>query len=194
MKLQMTALAAGLACWAAGGSAQAKVESVTGGLLVHSVPVSDIKNSDKESGLDIQAQINFTPPDFFKYALSPEPYLIATVNTNGDTSYAGFGFQWDFGFLDKWHFNPAVGYVVHTGDTNEPSSLVPGTPAYAAYLDEHLLLGSPDLFRLALAVSREFGPHVEGELSFEHLSHGYIIGDGRNQGLDNAGVRLIYKY
>lgn len=194
MKVGMKALAAGLACWGMGGAAQAKVESITAGLLVHSVPASDIKNSDKESGLDIQAQINFTAPDFFKYALSPQPYLIATLNTNGDTSYAGFGFQWDFGFADKWHFNPAVGYVIHTGDTNEPANLPKNSPAYQAYLDEHLLLGSEDLFRLALAVSREFGPNVEGEISFEHLSHGYIIGDGRNQGLDNAGVRLIYKY
>ena len=192
MKLHITALAAGLACWAAGGAAQAKMESGTIGLLVHSVPASDIKNSDKESGLDIQAQVNFTPPGFFKYALSPEPYLIATLNTNGDTSYAGFGFQWDFGFLEKWHFNPAVGYVIHTGDTNEPYTRA--DPRYQAYLDEHLLLGSKDLFRLALAVSREIGPNLEAEISLEHLSHGFIIGDGRNQGLDNAGVRLIYKY
>ncbi len=192
MKLHRAALAAGLACWAASGAAQAKVESVTAGLLIHSVPASDIKNSDKESGLDVQVQVNFTPPDFFKYALSPEPYLIATLNTNGDTSYAGFGFQWDFGFLDKWHFNPAVGYVIHTGDTNEPYPK--SDPRYQAYLDEHLLLGSEDLFRLALAVSREIAPNVEAEISFEHLSHGYIIGDGRNQGLDNAGVRLIYKF
>jgi lipid A 3-O-deacylase len=194
MMKRMTALAAGLVCWAMGGAAHAKVESATLGLLVHSVPVSDIKNSDKESGVDLQAQVNFTAPGFFKYALSPQPYLIATLNTNGDTSYGGFGFQWDFGFADKWHFNPAVGYVIHNGDTNEPASLGKGTPAYQAYLDEHLLLGSPDLFRLALAVSREIGPHTEAEFSFEHLSHGYIIGDGRNQGLDNAGLRLIYKY
>jgi lipid A 3-O-deacylase len=192
MMKPMTALAAGLACWAASGAADAKMESATLGLLVHSVPASDIKNSDKESGVDVQAQVNFTAPGFFKYALSPQPYLIATINTNGDTSYGGFGFQWDFGFLDKYHFNPAVGYVIHNGDTNEPYAR--SDPRYQAYIDKHLLLGSPDLFRLALAVSREFGENVEGELSFEHLSHGYIIGDGRNQGLDNAGVRLIYKY
>jgi lipid A 3-O-deacylase len=192
MNKKITALAAGLVCWAVSGAAHAKIESATVGLLVHSVPASDIKNSDKESGLDLQAQVNFTAPGFFKYALSPQPYLIATLNTNGDTSYAGFGFQWDFRFLDKWHFDPAVGYVIHNGYTNEPYTRA--DPRYQAYIDSHLLLGSKDLFRLALAVSREFGDNVEGQLSFEHLSHGYIIGDGRNQGLDNAGLRLIYKY
>jgi lipid A 3-O-deacylase len=192
MNKKITALAAGLVCWAVGGAAHAKVESATFGLLVHSVPASDIKNSDKESGLDLQAQVNFTAPGFFKYALSPQPYLIATLNTNGDTSYGGFGFQWDFRFLDKWHFDPAVGYVIHNGYTNEPYPK--SDRRYQAYIDSHLLLGSKDLFRLALAVSREFGDNVEGQLSFEHLSHGYIIGDGRNQGLDNAGLRLIYKY
>jgi lipid A 3-O-deacylase len=28
---------------------------------------------------------------------------------------------------------------------------------------------------------------------FEHLSHGQILGKGRNQGIDNVGVRVIYR-
>jgi hypothetical protein len=29
---------------------------------------------------------------------------------------------------------------------------------------------------------------------FEHLSHGQILGSGRNQGLDMAGVRVVYRF
>ncbi len=29
---------------------------------------------------------------------------------------------------------------------------------------------------------------------YEHLSHGQILGDGRNQGLDNIGLRVSYSF
>jgi lipid A 3-O-deacylase len=194
MKLGVTALAAGLACWAGANAAEAKIlDGFTVGALVHSVPAADIKNSHKEHGADIQLEADFKTPGFLEWALHPQPYVIATLNTQGDTSYVGFGFNWRFGFGDdKWGFEPIVGYVVHNGDTQDPYPK--SDPRYGPYFNEHLLLGSKDLFRLGLGVSRRFGDKVEGQLMLEHLSHGYILGDEVNQGLDNAGLRLIYKY
>ena len=29
---------------------------------------------------------------------------------------------------------------------------------------------------------------------YEHLSHGQILGEGRNQGLDEIGVRAVWKF
>jgi lipid A 3-O-deacylase len=29
---------------------------------------------------------------------------------------------------------------------------------------------------------------------FQHLSHGQILGDGRNQGVDQIGIRLGYQF
>jgi lipid A 3-O-deacylase len=194
MKLFMKALAAGLACWAGAGAADAKVlEGAAVGVLWHSVPVSDIKNSDKETGADIQLEVQFKRPGFLEWS-KIHPYAIASLNTNGDTSYVGFGWNWDFrwGDDDKYGFQPIVGYIVHNGDTQDPYPK--GDPRYGPYFNEHLLLGSPDLFRLALAGSRKIGDKLEAQILLEHLSHGFIIGDEVNQGVDNLGVRLIYKF
>jgi lipid A 3-O-deacylase len=194
MRLRLTALAAGMACWAATGAAQAKImDGFTVGAMVHSVPAADIKNSHKEHGVDIQAELDFKTPGFLEWAWHVQPYVIASLNTNGDTSYVGFGFQWDLRWgHDKWGFEPVVGYVIHNGYTQDPYPK--GDPNYGPYFNTHLLLGSRDLFRLGLGVSRRINDRMNGQLLLEHLSHGYILGSEVNQGVDNLGLRLIYKY
>lgn len=194
MRWSLTAVAAGLACWAGAGVAEARViEGVAGGVLVHSVPASDIKNSHKETGADFQAEIQFVRPSVLDWSYI-HPYAIVSLNTNGDTSYFGAGWNWDFrwGENDRWGFQPILGYVIHNGDTTDPYPV--GHPEYGPYFNTHLLLGSRDLFRLGLATSRKFGNKIEGQVLLEHLSHGFIIGDEVNQGVDNLGVRLIYKF
>jgi lipid A 3-O-deacylase len=32
------------------------------------------------------------------------------------------------------------------------------------------------------------------QLQYDHLSHGQILGNGRNQGLDNIGVRVYWQF
>ena len=194
MRLSLTAAAAGLVCLAGANAAEAKViEGVAVGALVHSVPAADIKNSHKEHGADIQGEIQFARPAFLEWT-KIHPYVIASLNTDGDTSYVGFGWNWDFrwGQDKRWGFQPILGYVVHNGDTQDPYPK--SDPRYGPYFNEHLLLGSRDLFRLGLAGSRKFGDHMEGQVLLEHLSHGYILGDEVNQGVDNLGARLIYKF
>jgi lipid A 3-O-deacylase len=194
MKLFVKALAAGLACWAGAGAADAKVlEGAVVGALIHSVPAADIKNSHKESGGDIQLEAQFKRPGFLDWTYI-HPYVIASINVIGDTSYVGFGWNWDFRFgkNDEWGFQPILGYVLHNGYTQDPYPK--SDPRYGPYFNEHLLLGSKDLFRLGLAGSRKFGDKLEGQVVLEHLSHGYILGDEVNQGVDNLGLRLIYKF
>ena len=68
-----------------------------------------------------------------------------------------------------------------------------GTPQAAAFEAEHQLLGSRDLFRTSFALEREFGPRYAAQLYWAHMSHGQILDEGRNQGLDYVGVRFIYR-
>ena len=147
MRMNISALAAGLACLAGttlagAGAAEARVvEGVTGGVLWHSVPVSDIKNSGKETGADFQFEVNFARPSFLEWS-KIHPYVIVSLNTNGDASYAGFGWNWDFRYGDQgqWGFQPILGYVIHNGDTQDPYPK--GHPLYGEYFNTHLLLGS----------------------------------------------------
>jgi len=62
------------------------------------------------------------------------------------------------------------------------------------FQDENLLLGSEDLFRTSLAINRELRDGWGVQFIFEHLSHGQVLGNGRNQGLDEVGVRFTYDF
>ena len=168
------------------------IEEVRAGVLQHNICVTDCKNADKEDGPTIEGELVFASPDVFRYILQPRPYVIASVNTAGDTSYGGVGLLWNWDFADGWSFEPSLGYIIHDGETSNP--FPNGSPEAEAFANENVLLGSEDLFRTGFALNRDFGENWGGQLIFEHLSHGQILGDGRNQGMDSAGVRLYWRF
>ncbi|MEL6568207.1 MAG: acyloxyacyl hydrolase [Pseudomonadota bacterium] len=168
------------------------VEEVRAGVLQHNICVSDCKNANKEDGPTVEGELVFASPDVFRYILSPRPYAIASINTAGDTSYGGVGLVWNFDLAEKWSLEPSLGYVIHDGANESP--FPQGSPESEAFAEENVFLGSDDLFRTGLALNRDFGENWGGQLIYEHLSHGQILGDGRNQGLDSAGVRVYYKF
>ena len=53
--------------------------------------------------------------------------------------------------------------------------------------------GSHLLFQPELSVGMVLSPRWSAELTSVHLSNGQIFAHGKNQGLDDAGLRLIYK-
>lgn len=174
-------------------SAQAQViEEVRIGVMQHNICVIDCNNADKEDGPNINGEIVFGSPDLFRYILSPRPYAVASYNTAGKTSYAGVGLAWNWQFAEGWSLEPGLGYVFHDGANESP--FPQGDPRGDAFTQENVLLGSDDLFRTSLALNRDFGENWGGQLLYEHLSHGQILGNGRNQGLDNIGVRLYYRF
>lgn len=167
------------------------LESVRLGVMDHNIRVIDPKNADKESGVNINGQINFNSPRFLGLIFSPKPYVMGSVNTDGNTSYGGVGLEWDWEFADGWHLEPGFGYVVHDGEIELP--FPPGDPRRQPFLDENVLLGSRDLFRSSLALTLDFSDRWAGQIIYEHLSHGQILGTGRNQGMDELGVRFVWR-
>lgn len=192
MKPVFLAIAAAAACVCGAPAASAQIDSVRVGVMEHNICVADCKNADKESGVNIAGELRFKSPDFLGWAGSPHPYLMASVNTDGNTSYGGGGLEWDFEFAPGWRVEPGFGYVIHDGDLNNPYAN--GTPEAAAYFEEHVLLGSRDLFRTSIALTWDFTPGFAVQGIYEHLSHGQILGEGRNQGLDEIGVRAVWKF
>jgi lipid A 3-O-deacylase len=174
---------------ATAGSANATDFAI--GVMAHNIQVVDDKNAGKEASPNIEAQLTF---DAIGPAWSgrPHPFLIGSLNTGGDFSFAGVGLEWRWRIGDTWRIDPSLGYVVHTGETDNP--FAPGTPQSVQFADDHVLYGSEDLFRLTVAVSRALGPRTDAQVAFTHLSHGHIIGSGRNQGVDQLGVRLGYRF
>lgn len=175
------------------GAAHAQiVDEVRLGVTQHNICVSDCDNADKEDGPNISAEIVFDSPEFMSLLLSPRPYVMGSLNTAGDTSFAAAGLQWDFEVFDGWSIEPGFGYAIHDGELESP--FPQGDPRGDAFTENKVLLGSRDLFRSSLAITRDLGEHWGLQIMYEHYSHGQIIGEGRNQGMDNIGARVAYRF
>jgi lipid A 3-O-deacylase len=184
-------LIASAAALSASASAQA-VDEVRLGVMAHNVCVLDCDNADKEDGPNINGEIVFSSPDFLNLIWSPRPYVMGSVNTAGDTSFGGAGLNWNWDFAEGWSLEPGVGYVVHDGELDFP--FPQGDPRNNPISESKVFLGSRDLFRTSLSLNRDLAGPWGVQLMYEHLSHGQILGNGRNQGLDNIGVRVRYAF
>lgn len=173
------------------GSAHA-IESVHVGVMDHNICVTNCKNADKEGSPNAEFQVNFGSPEMLNWLGSPEPYVMASVSTTGDTSFGGVGLEWRWHVSDHWAVEPGLGYVLHDGETN--NKFPNGTAQSQAFADEHILFGSRDLFRTSLGVTYDMDGPWEVQALFEHLSHGQILGKGRNQGTDELGIRIGYRF
>jgi lipid A 3-O-deacylase len=192
----MRGKAAGIAAFGAAlalaPAAHAGVDEVHVGVMAHNICVINCDNADKEDGPNVEFQVSFDSPGFLSWAGSPQPYIMASVNTSGATSFGGAGLEWRWNFADGWALEPGLGLVVHDGATDNPYAN--GTPEAEEFNDENVLLGSETLFRTSLGLTRDFEGPWEIQLFYEHLSHGQILASGRNQGLDEAGIRLGYQF
>lgn len=182
----------GAALMAAPAAEAQLLDDVHVGVMAHNICVTDCKNADKEDGPAIELQASLASPDFLRWALAPTPYVLVSLNTAGDTSFGGVGLDWRFEFANGWALEPGVGYVIHDGSIS--NAFPAGDPRAVDYSATNVLLGSRDLFRTSLGLTRELSGPWEAQLFFSHLSHGQILGDGRNQGMDQAGVRLGYRF
>ncbi|OZB16525.1 MAG: hypothetical protein B7X53_08650 [Hyphomonas sp. 34-62-18] len=184
-------LIASAAALSASASAQV-IDEVRLGVMAHNLCVLDCDNADKEDGPNINGEIVFSSPDFLNLIWSPRPYVMGSVNTAGDTSFGGAGLHWNWDFAEGWSLEPGVGYVVHDGELDFP--FPQGDPRNNPISESKVFLGSRDLFRTSLSLNRDLAGPWGVQLMYEHLSHGQILGNGRNQGLDNIGVRVRYAF
>lgn len=173
------------------GTASADIlDEVRFGVMQENICVTDCNNANKEPGQSVTGELLFKSPDFLSLIWSPRPYVMGSLNLNGDTSFGGGGLHWSFPFSERWAFEPSVGYVIHDGELESP--FPQGDPRGDAFTEKHVLLGSRDLFRTTFGLKYKVDETWGVEVLYEHLSHGQILGNGRNQGLDNVGVRVSY--
>lgn len=167
---------AGLAC-ATPVRADSVVSELKGGVLVHDV---GLLGADKEGGLDLNLELLFASPDLLHSVWAPRPHLGLQVNTAGDTSQAYAGLTWTArpASLPVWGAF-SLGGAVHNGETGR------GGPGEKE-------LGSRALFRLAAEVGYDITPQVNVSVVFDHESNAHLA--DRNEGLNNVGVRLGYRF
>ncbi len=175
--------------------AHADLNEIRIGLVEHNIRYEDGEFvTPKEDGPNVELEAVWDSPALFELIGSPRPYFMISANTHGDTSFAAIGAYWRWEFAEGWAFEPGFGYAIHNGERDIPSEFPDGSPEAAAFERENQLLGSRDLFRTTLALERELGRRAAVQLFYEHLSHGQILDKGRNQALDEVGVRFLFRF
>jgi lipid A 3-O-deacylase len=183
-----TALTLGLA----GSAISTELEEARLNVLVHDVNLTSNGAGGKEGGADIQGELVFSSPGFLSWAGSPRPYLNGSLNTSGETNFGGAGLAWQQNFTSAVYGEFGLGLVIHDGVVRLPTD--PADPRRIRLDATRVVLGSRVLFRPTFVLGLHLTEQWDAAVMFEHLSHGQILASGRNEGLDNLGVRLSYKF
>ncbi len=157
----------------------AAAQEVWGGIAAHGVDTPFTKDIG-ERGVDLQAGYRFAAVEALSAIGSPEPYVVAVVNLDGETNLLAAGLSWKLG--DRIYVRPGIGIAVHDG----PGFRV--DPATNLRTD----LGSRVLFEPEIAVGFQATPRLSIEASWIHVSHAQLFG-GQNPGLDIIGVRANWR-
>lgn len=152
------------------------VSEVRGGVYVHDI---ELWSFEREDGVDVNAEVLFTSPDFLDGIFAPRPHLGITANTSGYTSHAYAGLTWEFDLTDEYFLDASLGGSVHSGELDTDDR-------------EYKSLGSRVLFRLGAALGYRLTDHVNVSLQYEHMSNAYLADP--NEGMDNVGLRLGYVF
>jgi lipid A 3-O-deacylase len=185
MKSTLAAAALGLAVLCA--PAHAQISEIRLGVLDH-----DVYNRT-ETGVQITGQVLFDSPELFEIIWSPRPYLYGSFNSDGWTNLGAAGLAWTGNFTDRFSAELGFGIAYHDG-ARDISDLDPGDPVRIRLAETRALLGSRFLFHTQIGFDYALTRNVAAGVVYEHFSNGQILGQGRNQGLDEIGVRLSYRF
>ncbi len=144
----------------------------------------------KESGTaDAQLEIDSTPPALLRPIGSPRVNATLSLNTAGLTDFASLGLTWRRKLVGRLEGSLDAGLGFGDGVTNPP----PG-PLGDYDRTHRLLLGSKLLFRAAAGVDWRIDSRWSIGAEFVHLSNGHIFNRDHNEGINDAGLRLGYRF
>lgn len=163
------------------GHAPAQAQEVFAGAYAHGVD-TPFTFETPEGGVDLALGVRLNGIDALDFIGRPAPYAIASINTRGDTSFAGAGLSWTIG-KGRFYLRPAIALVVHDG----PELRI--DPATRIRTD----LGSRVLFEPEIGIGYRFSERFSAEASWMHISQGQIFDSQQNPGIDMIGVRLVHR-
>lgn len=152
----------------------------------------------KEQSLSIIGEYVFESPQWLEWAWQPKPFVGGSLNLGGKTSFGGAGLLWRKGLFENTYGEIAFGLVVHDGTVRVPSPLLAQTIEEVRELQRRknteIEFGSRALFRTGFTFGYVINKDWAGELVYEHLSHGQILGGPENSGTNNLGVRFARRF
>lgn len=153
-----------------------------------------------EGGVDIMVGLQSERIDSLWWLFKPAVHGMISANTNVPTDFVAVGFDWPITILhSKWYVRPGIGFAYTTGQADIGNSAAPGITPQESERRAHLAatridFGSQDLFEPELAFGYRINDTWRAELSYVHLSNGQILHSGKNQGMDDIGLRVGYRF
>jgi hypothetical protein len=174
----------------------ALADDLFGGMYAHGVLEAHGREDDS---FDTMIGYRTDRLSILSLIFSPQLHAIVSVNDRYSTDFAAVGLDWRIRFSPKWYFRPGIGLAYTTGKAGLPPVNAPGlTPAEADarlhVYDTRIDFGDHVLFEPELAVGYNLNRKWAIEASYVHLSNGQILHQGKNQGLDDVGLRLNYHF
>lgn len=174
-----------LAAAAVSAAATAKagsLESLQFGVLAHDVgPIS----SGREDGVAVNVEAQFRTPRALMPLLYPRPMVGATLAFDGAaTSEVYAGLAWRQDLAKRLFVATSAAIAVHDGDTQfEPGEPLAGDFAF---------LGCRALFRFSGEIGVMATDRTSVSAYYSHASNAGLCSE--NEGLDNLGARLGYRF
>ena len=200
-----TALFAAAACAALTIAAPALAGEVFAGLYKHDVTfigeAVGLGAAGREDGVDLHLGYRTDRVEKLTWLGRPQVHAFVSINSENTSNFVATGFSWplDIGAEGGFYVRPGIGLAYTDGEAGLPPANVGGltpeelarrTKLYYTRID----FGSQLLFEPELALGYRFNDTWSGELSYTHLSNGQIFAQGKNQGLDDVGLRLVYAF
>ena len=138
--------------------------------------------------------------DWTKWIFHPQVHFLGSLNTRYTTDFIAVGVDWRVPvFKTRFYVRPGIGIAYTNGEYNLPPANAPNlTPAEYAYryhlYKSRIDFGDPVLFEPELAAGYQITRKWSAEISWTHLSNGQILHQGKNQGLDDVGLRAVYHF
>jgi hypothetical protein len=152
-------------------------QEVWAGVFAHAVD-TPFTFTTAEGGSDLQLGLRGSPIEALHAVGRPSPYVIASLNSRGDTSFIGGGLSWTIG-KHTIYVRPGIGLIVHDGPRERINSA-----------GVHTELGSRVLFEPELGIGARVNPRLSVEANWTHISHARLFNSRQNPGIDMIGVRI----
>jgi lipid A 3-O-deacylase len=157
--------------------------------------------SGSEHGEDFMLGYRTAPIQAWTWLAKPSVHLMISGNSAVSTDFVALGLNWrlPIGFGGRLYLRPGFGIAYTNGEANVGNAFTPGlTPAEherRLHISQTRIdFGSHDQFEPEAAIGYQFSPRWALEASYVHLSNGQIFHHGKNQGLDDAGLRVAYTF
>ena len=155
----------------------------------------------REDGVDVHLGYRTDRIESLRWLGKPQAHAFVSINSENTSNFVAAGFNWriELGQPGGFYLRPGFGLAYTDGKAGLPPANAPNisdeerarrTELYYTRID----FGSQVLFEPELALGYDINDSWSTELSYTHLSNGQIFHQGKNQGLDDVGVRLVYKF